>query len=147
MAQSPDLRVSDSEREAAAAELREHFAAGRLTDDELSERLGAAYAARTAGDLASVRADLPAPRAQLATTGPRALARRRVYHDMGIVGLVDVGCVATWAATGAHGSFWPIWVILISAVRLAYDGWHLLGPTADHVRPEYRTWVERRLRL
>jgi hypothetical protein len=33
-------------------------------------------------------------------------------------------------------------VILVSAFRLAYDGWHLLDPTADAVPPEYR-----RLRL
>ncbi|MGH3170790.1 MAG: DUF1707 domain-containing protein, partial [Trebonia sp.] len=29
------MRVSDAEREAAAAELREHFASGRLTQDEM----------------------------------------------------------------------------------------------------------------
>src|SRR5207244_162233 len=42
-----DLRVSDQERERAAAEIREHFAAGRLDADELAERLERAYAART----------------------------------------------------------------------------------------------------
>ena len=42
-----DLRASDAERERVAASLREHCAAGRLTLEELSERLDEAYRART----------------------------------------------------------------------------------------------------
>jgi ferric-dicitrate binding protein FerR (iron transport regulator) len=144
---APDLRVSDADRDGVVAELRDHFAAGRLAEDELGERIAAAYAARTAGELAALRADLPDPRAQLAAPTPRELARRRVHHDLGAVALVDVGCVAVWLAIGAHGSFWPAWVILGTALAVAYDCWHLLGPTADQVRPDYRTWVERHLRF
>ena len=44
---------------ARAEEIREHFAAGRLDEDELNERLSAAYAAKTNGELAALRADLP----------------------------------------------------------------------------------------
>src|SRR5436853_23129 len=36
-----DVRVSDEQRERAAQEIREHFAAGRLTEEELSERVDA----------------------------------------------------------------------------------------------------------
>ncbi|MGB2711297.1 MAG: DUF1707 domain-containing protein, partial [Conexibacter sp.] len=43
------LRASDAERERTATLLREHCASGRLSTDELDERLGAAYAARTVG--------------------------------------------------------------------------------------------------
>jgi hypothetical protein len=39
MAGVPDLRGSDQDHEAAAHELRDHFAAGWLGGDELSERL------------------------------------------------------------------------------------------------------------
>jgi hypothetical protein len=53
------MRVSDAEREAAAAELREHFASGRLTQDELDERLTAVFAAKTRGDLSGLFTDLP----------------------------------------------------------------------------------------
>jgi hypothetical protein len=53
------MRVSDADREAAAAELQEHFASGRLNQDELDERLAAAFAAKTRGDLDAVFADLP----------------------------------------------------------------------------------------
>jgi hypothetical protein len=55
-----DLRASDEERERVAAALREHCAAGRLTLEELSERLEEAYRARTAGELETVLRELPA---------------------------------------------------------------------------------------
>jgi len=54
-----EMRVSDAEREAAADELQEHFASGRLTQDELDERLAAAFAAKTHGDLNALFTDLP----------------------------------------------------------------------------------------
>lgn|GEM_PF-4216960 len=53
------VRVSDQQREEAARQLREHFAAGRLTPDELDERLQAAYGARTEPELERLLADLP----------------------------------------------------------------------------------------
>ncbi|HEX2702387.1 MAG TPA: DUF1707 domain-containing protein, partial [Solirubrobacteraceae bacterium] len=49
-------RVSDSDRESVAGELRDHFAAGRLSEGELSDRLGAAYSAKTAAELSALRA-------------------------------------------------------------------------------------------
>jgi hypothetical protein len=65
------MRVSDAEREAAAAELREHFASGRLTQDELEERLTAVFAAKTRGDLSGLFTDLPASGADGGrTSGP-----------------------------------------------------------------------------
>jgi Domain of unknown function (DUF1707) len=54
-----EMRVSDAEREAATAELQEHFASGRLNQDELNERLAAAFAAKTRGDLDALFTDLP----------------------------------------------------------------------------------------
>jgi hypothetical protein len=54
-----EMRVSDAEREAAAAEVREHFASGRLNQDELDERLTSVFAAKTRGDLNALFTDLP----------------------------------------------------------------------------------------
>jgi DUF1707 SHOCT-like domain len=142
---APDLRASDQDREAAARELREHFAAGRLSQDELNDRLEAAYAAKTSSQLASLRADLPAAAGELAVARPRELARRRVLHDLGAVALADAAAVVIWAATSSGGSFWPIWVIIVTAIAIAYDGWNLLGPNADALPADYQTWVERRL--
>jgi Domain of unknown function (DUF1707) len=147
MADVPDLRVSDSDRDRVAGELREHYAAGRITDSELSDRLDATYAAKTATQLERQRADLPSTGALPVVATARELARRRVYHDVGAVALIDIGYIAVWLATGANSSFWPQWVILLSAFRLAFDGWRLLGPGAPDVPGDYRTWVERRLRL
>jgi len=53
------LRIGDRERDAAAADLGEHYTAGRLTLDELHERLAAAFAAKTFGQLTQIMADLP----------------------------------------------------------------------------------------
>jgi hypothetical protein len=54
------MRVSDSDREQAADVLREAAGQGRLSMDELDERLESAYAAKTYADLAAVTYDLPA---------------------------------------------------------------------------------------
>jgi hypothetical protein len=59
MTTQPSFRIGDSEREAVAAELQEHFARGRLTMEELSQRLDATFAAKTQGDLDAITSDLP----------------------------------------------------------------------------------------
>ena len=53
------MRVGDAERDAAAADLGEHYTAGRLTLDELHERLESVFAAKTFGQLARIMSDLP----------------------------------------------------------------------------------------
>lgn len=54
------IRVSDADRERVTARLREHYAEGRLSSEELDERVTAALNAKTFGDLRRVMADLPA---------------------------------------------------------------------------------------
>ncbi len=53
------MRVSDNDREQAADVLREAAGQGRISLDELDERLESAYAAKTYADLAAVTHDLP----------------------------------------------------------------------------------------
>jgi len=60
MSAAPGLRISNADREAAAASLREHFADGRLTLEEFQHRLGAVFGAKTDRDVAAITADLPA---------------------------------------------------------------------------------------
>jgi len=55
------IRVSDADRDRVTAQLRDHFAAGRITPVELDERLSAALNAKTFGDLRRIMADLPGP--------------------------------------------------------------------------------------
>ncbi|HCB04309.1 MAG TPA: DUF1707 domain-containing protein [Nocardioides sp.] len=60
------IRLSDAEREAAAADLGEHFAQGRLTVDEHAERLEQVWAAKTRAEIAPIFRDLPSPYAAVA---------------------------------------------------------------------------------
>ena len=53
------LRIGDADREAVAAALREHFALGRLTLEELLARVEAAFTAATRGELSRLTRDLP----------------------------------------------------------------------------------------
>lgn len=54
------MRISDAERDQVAEVLREAAAEGRITLDELDERLDTTYAAKTYADLEPLTADLPA---------------------------------------------------------------------------------------
>jgi hypothetical protein len=56
------MRIGDAERDIATAELGDHYAAGRLTLDELHERIALALSARTHGQLTRVMRDLPSLR-------------------------------------------------------------------------------------
>jgi uncharacterized protein DUF1707 len=65
----PAVRASDAEREQAVALLQRNFADGRLTQAELEERAGAAYAAQTRAQLRDLTADLPAAQQQPRRSG------------------------------------------------------------------------------
>src|SRR5258708_34056708 len=79
MSESPQTRASDEDRERSAENLREHFAAGRIGEDELAERLEAGYAARTLAELGGVVHDLPAlPISAAARRAQPAEARARL---------------------------------------------------------------------
>jgi hypothetical protein len=68
--EQPHVRVDDEERERAATALHAHYTAGRLTHEELDERVSQAYTARTRGDLANLLVDLPAlPAGELGAGG------------------------------------------------------------------------------
>ncbi len=53
------FRASDEDRERLVEVLREQMVTGRLTSEELDERVGAAYAAKTWADLRRLVKDLP----------------------------------------------------------------------------------------
>jgi Domain of unknown function (DUF1707) len=64
------IRVSDADRESVVERLREHYAAGRLTSDELDERVNAALSAKNFGDLRAAMSDLPEPELVGSPVGP-----------------------------------------------------------------------------
>ena len=54
-----DVRASDAERELLVERLQRAVGNGRLTVGEFDERVAAAYAATTRGELAELTKDLP----------------------------------------------------------------------------------------
>ena len=60
MSMNDRMRVSDSDRDRVATQLRDYYAEGS-TSEELDERVTATLNAKTAGDLRRVMADLPSP--------------------------------------------------------------------------------------
>lgn len=145
MSAPSEIRASDQEREQVASEIREHFAQGRLDADELDERLASAYAARTRADLEALRHDLPplppSPAVRRAEVAERrAVLTRQLLQQTGRA-LVPFGvCTVIWFASGANGSFWPIWVVLVALIPLVRNGWRLYGPAPefDEVEAELR---------
>ena len=59
MARYGGAAVTDADREASAAQLREHYAAGRLSLDEFQDRLDAVFRAQTVRELGMVTDSLP----------------------------------------------------------------------------------------
>jgi hypothetical protein len=108
------IRVSDADRDRVTARLREHFAEGRLTQDELDERISAALNAKTFGDLRRVMADLPEPAPVPPPravpphpwAGPHWIARRRGPRLLPLVLLVLL------AALVFPGSGWLVFGFL-----------------------------------
>ena len=87
--------------------LRHHYGDGRLTEDELSERVETAYRVKTMSELEALTADLPHRRA----SGKGDALATSVRIHLRVYILVNLMLIGIWAATGA-GYFWPIWPIL-----------------------------------
>jgi Domain of unknown function (DUF1707) len=139
---SPAYRVSDQEREQAAQEIREHFAAGRLSEEEMSDRLGSAYRAKTDLELSAIRADLPmlpaTPAQQKAEVAQRRahLQRRLLQQSGGGLAAFGVCTVIYFASDGHRGQFWPIWILIVVLLPLLRSGWQLYGPAPELDRVE-----------
>jgi hypothetical protein len=130
---APGLRASDDDREQLIAELNEHAVAGRLSTEELEQRVQSAYGARTTGELDALRRDLPVTSRQAAMIHAerrRQLSRRLIQETGGSLSAF-VACTVIWLASGAHGQFWPVWVLVVVVVTIVRSGWALYGPAPD----------------
>jgi hypothetical protein len=125
MPDNRDLLASDAERERVAETLRTHAADGRLDHDELEERLGRTYAARTRGELTPLLADLPAAPA------PAPREPRRLPQVTPLL-VLSVLFISIWALTGM-GYFWPMWPILGIAVT-GFKHHRRWMPASRHLR-------------
>jgi hypothetical protein len=85
-----DVRASDAERDAAIYRLRDAAAEGRLTLEELADRIQAAADAVTRSDLVPLTSDLPAVATDVAT------------QSAGIRGLGDIKRSGPWTVPGEN---------------------------------------------
>ncbi|NUP02346.1 MAG: DUF1707 domain-containing protein [Nonomuraea sp.] len=120
MANSPEMRASDVDRDRVAGILREHTAQGRITMEEFNERLEDLYKSKTYGDLAKLTADLPDVdlRHRPAKAVPAPVAQ----------GGLHPGMRAAWGAWAAASAInWVIWL--------------LVSVTGDHMIYPWPLWV------
>jgi hypothetical protein len=137
-----ELRVGDAERDEVTTALHEHFAQGRLTRDELDDRLTTTLSAKTVGDLRAVTRDLPGP-------APSRLPAEHSYDSWGR-GMAERP-FGPWgrgmgAAHWGRGPYGPAWqghsrggwgpprgrifgpILLAALVAAAFGGWWVIFP-------------------
>lgn len=94
------VRASDAERNQVVELLQQHFVEGRLTPDELTERVDQVYSARTRGDLQQPLHDLPPlPTAPAEPETTRRSGNRRVHP--GTIALRIVAAIVLLFIAGA----------------------------------------------
>lgn len=129
-----DLRAADTDREYVIGQLARAHSEGRIDLGEFDQRVCAAWAARTYGELAVLTADLPCavpprPGGVPAPSGPKPAAARAPAHRGLWAATAGVWLAAAvldslaWAGAGALIS-WAAIVLLVAAVTLLATGGH-----------------------
>jgi hypothetical protein len=102
------MRISDADRHVVAERLREAAGEGRLDLDELEERLEATYAAKVAGDLVPLVADLPGhlPAVPQAASPVRPASATPVpRHDVSFALMGGQDRKGAWEIGATHQAF------------------------------------------
>jgi len=111
----PELRAGDGDRQRVVERLRRAHGEGRLDLDEFDERITAAWAARTYGDLDALTADLP-PEPAVPAPAPSRGSGTAVARGP------DRGAVAAWLTASLVNVL--IWgVVSVAAVGPVYPWW------------------------
>ena len=101
------MYAGDRDRERAAAQLREHYVRGRLTVEELNERLSRVIAARSRSELRAALAELP-----LLPDGDQVLAYARSAARTAVRG------VALVVLTGAYLVFTFVLLVALAVTAI-----------------------------
>jgi hypothetical protein len=119
------LRVGDAERDEVTTALHEHFAQGRLTRDELDERLTATLSATTVGDLRAVTRDLPGG-APASVSPPAPWGRGPWETGAAYWGRGPLSSPWPRRGWGRPRPFGPL--LLVALIAAAFTGWWVILP-------------------
>jgi DUF1707 SHOCT-like domain len=144
MARRATLRASDADREQVAEQLRHATAEGRLSPDELEERLEAVFAARTYGELDAVVVDLPGQNVRRREHPPRRVSSTsgapwggpafwlRPVPILAMFILAPVVLSLMLAAAVIVATVFSAWGLLLVV------GWFAFGHSRRHYGAQYR---------
>jgi ferric-dicitrate binding protein FerR (iron transport regulator) len=111
----PEQRISDAERSEVADELSRHYGEGRLDQEEFSQRIDQAMAAKTYRDLTGLLHDLPS-----AEMPPAARTARRSQRRTGLRSVLLLVLIAILIVTVIHAVSWVftpvLWLVAIAAI-------------------------------
>jgi hypothetical protein len=113
-----DLRVGDAERQRVVAELQRHYVEGRLTTEELGERVSQALHARTFADFTPLLSDLPSLEEPNAVTD--------TGHPPGQDWHTQVMSPPIGAILLIIGLFALLWVLMTPGLHIGFFPWPLL---------------------
>jgi uncharacterized membrane protein len=109
--QKTQLRIGDAERDRAAAALGDHFAAGRLTNEEFEQRMEQAIKARFNDDLEPLFVDLPR------TVEPHVEPKSQQHADIPLAWaamfwLAPLFVITAVVAAVVLSAPWLVWIFL-----------------------------------
>ena len=123
LSRQPDLRASDAERAQIIELLRRHHQDGRLTAEELAERI---ERDASMANLPRLLPPLAPPTATVQERTPGA-ARQTFYRVLFAYVVINLFLIGIWAFSG-RGAFWPIWVMLGWGLGMAFYAFWVFGP-------------------
>lgn len=136
----PALRLSHAEREQALRALKAHYAAGRLSTDELEVRVEDVYRSETDRQVAIHLRDLPTRGLRgFVVFHVRRLQRAVLRMHLVTSVAVNASVVGVWAISG-RGAFWPALFLIPSAVLV---GWHMAASRALTRALSRHSWTGR----
>lgn len=122
-------RASDQDREETAVSLRTAFAEGRLDQEEHERRVGAAFSAKTHGELRTLIDDLPAP-TERTGEAPVSAQEKSGINPIAIWGIFAAVTFVIWGVPAlvmgyplgllgwaAFCGFWGIPAFVVTATR------------------------------